>query len=994
MQSHLENGVRTHAENKNFRLFLLSAYDQEGLDRQKQALCGYLQAQEAALMEDQALSDLAFTLSARRSQLMWRTYAVAASANELLSTLQSKGSVTPVFRSSAKNRVGFIFTGQGAQWAKMGEELNQFPIFRRSIEESGRFLQTNLGCAWSAAEEMRREDADSRINSPEFAQPLCTVLQIALVDLLASWNITPSAVVGHSSGEIAAAYCLGALSREDALRAAYYRGSLSSRMKSLAPSVQGAMLAVGSSESQAQSWIDDVSSGEVVIACVNSPSSMTLSGDAGAIDELQTTLKEKEVFARKLKVETAYHSAHMNMVSMPYLESLGGISVNTDCDSRKLYSAVTGSFVEPSELGSAYWVRNLVSPVLFYDAIYDLMRPLQDDGRRSTQNSVDILLELGPHSAMQGAFNQTAKKHGITGINYQSVLTRGRNAAETALDAAGFLASQNVPVNISQVNNASDLSSKSSPKPLVNLPPYSWNHSRAFWAESRISKEYRFRAQPRASLLGVRVPKMNQSDYTWRAIFRISEQPWIRDHVIQTSNLYPAAGYLAMAIEGARQIATEDQIIKGFKLREVQIVSPAVMSETADLECILQLRPHRTGTRDNSSAWMEFSISSCPDGEDLRQNCHGLLLVDYEISKDSSTSIERNLEDKITKDQFHRIKQVCHTTEEIGSFYTELASIGLNYGSTFRNLTQVCRGQGKSCFTLQMFDPDPQESTSRPHVIHPANLDAIFHAAFAAYKDKTGCLKETMVPTSIDEVFISAAIPFEAGSELEGFCEASEHGFRELMADLVMLDGDLISPTVTVKGFRCSAIAGASTSGTDDTEASEKAFFTKMVWKPATDFLTPDQACEIIETTRPTSRKVEAFEPFNKREKLAFLFLQRALEEVAFDRVPTKQLQDFHKWIQEQHRVKLNDSPPVGTVDEDWTHVNWTEAESLLEEFKEGGADSEALCRTGEHLAQILRGEDDAEKLLLKDGILDRWPKNLVGQEETLTKLAKVSSSI
>lgn len=984
IQSHLGNDVQSHLNNKNLRLFLLSAYDQEGLGRQKQALCSYLQDQEAALMEDQAMSDLAFTLGERRSQLMWRTYAVASSAEELLSTLQSKESVTPIFRSSAKNRVGFIFTGQGAQWARMGEELNQYATFRRSIEESGRFLQSNLDCGWSAAEEIRRDEAESRINSPEFAQPLCTVLQIALVDLLASWNITPSAVVGHSSGEIAAAYCLGALSREDALQAAYYRGSLSSRMKSLSPSVQGAMLAVGSSESQAQSWIDDVSQGEVVVACVNSPSSMTLSGDACAIDELQTTLKEKEVFARKLKVETAYHSSHMNMVSMPYLESLSEISVNTDCDPRKMYSAVTGSFVEPSELGSVYWVRNLVSPVLFYDALYDLMRPLQDDGRRSTENSVDILLELGPHSAMQGAFNQTAKKHGITGINYQSVLTRGRNAAETALDAAGFLASQNVPVNISQVNNVSSLSP---PQPLVNLPPYSWNHSRTFWAESRVSKEYRFRAQPQASLLGVRVPKMNQSDYTWRAMFRVSEQPWIRDHVIQTSNLYPAAGYLAMAIEGAKQIAVKDQVIKGFKLREIQIVAPAVMSETADLECILQLRPYRTGTRDSSATWMEFSISSCPDGEDLRQNCRGLLIVDYEISKDSSIYIEKMLEDQITKDEFHRFKQVCNTTEDIRSFYMELASVGLNYGSTFRNLTQVCRGQGKSCFTLQMFDPDPQASTDRPHVIHPANLDAIFHAAFAAYKDKTGRLEETMVPTSIDEVFVASKIPFEAGSRLEGFCEASEHGFRELMADLVMLDADLNSPTVTVKGFRCSAISGANTNNLDDSESSEKTFFTKMIWKPATDFLTPDQAREVINTTCSASRIVEAVEPFKKREKLAFYFVQRALEEVPFDRVPTKKLQDFHLWMQEQHRVK--DSPSPGAIDEEWTHVNWTEAESLLDELKEGGTDSEALCRTGDHLAQILRGQDDAERVLLKDGNLDRWPNNIIGQEETLTKLAK-----
>ncbi|MCJ1354257.1 MAG: hypothetical protein MMC33_004244 [Icmadophila ericetorum] len=996
LKNHSKDGVQIQIEEicQTFRLFVFSAYDREGLDRQKQSFCNYLRSQEAGtseVEEDQLLRDLAFTLSEKRSQLAWKTYAIASSLNGLLSGLQTKESETPQFRSSGDNRIGFIFTGQGAQWARMGEELNQYPTFRQSILKSDGYLRSALGCTWSAAEEMRRGDAESSINNPEFSQPICTVLQIALVDLLASWNIKPSAIVGHSSGEIAGAYCLGALSREDALKAAYHRGVLSSRMKVLAPSVRGAMLAVGASESQAQEWIDDISSGDVVVACVNSPSSVTLSGDAFAIDELQAKLQEKKIFARKLKVETAYHSPHMDMVSVLYLESLSGIRTQTNGNSRKMYSAVTGCSVESSELGSIYWVRNLVSPVLFYDAIYDLLRPLQD-GRRSTENSVDILLEIGPHSTLQGAVNQTMKKHGIAGITYQSVLKRGRNAVETALDAVGFLAAQNVHVDISQVNEDSDLTYKEPPRPLVNLPPYCWNHSRTFWAESRISKEYRFRAQPRLSLLGAPVPKMNETEHTWRGFFRISEQPWIRDHMIQTSILYPAAGYLAMAIEGASQIATRDQIIKDFKLRDVQIVAPAVMSETSDMECILQLRPHRTGTRDNTSTWMEFSVSSCGHGEDLRQNCYGLLVIDYETTKESSMHFERSLEDETAKERYYEVEKICHTTEDPRSFYMELASAGLNYGSTFRNLTQVRRGQGKSCFTLDMFDPDLQAKLGymdRPHVIHPTNLDSIFHAVFAAYKDENGHLEETMVPTSIDEVIISAKIPFAIGSRLKGFCEASKHGFRELIGNITLLDEHLSSPTVTVKGFRCSGISGTGMSSQDNMELSTRKLFSKMVWKPATEFLSSDQACEVIHREFPVSLGAEAAERFEKCEILAFFFIKRALEEVSIDRVPNLQLRDFRVWLQEQHHIVRENPRSLRFTDKDWTNIDWTEAEGFLEELEEGGADSEALCQIGKHLVQILLGQEDAEQVLRKNDILDRWPCELTGLEECFTKLAE-----
>ena len=990
--------VRSEEGDTRLRLFVLSTHDRNGLSRQRESLRAYLQAHrtEDPQTENRLLRDLAFTLSEKRSRLVWKTYVTASSLDELSSALQTKDSEVPTFRSSTTPRIGFIFTGQGAQWARMGVELNKYPVFRTSIEKSDLYLRSAFGCSWSAAEEMCRADGQSQINNPAFSQPLCTVLQIALVDLLGSWNIVPSAIVGHSSGEIAGAYCLGALTKTDALKAAFFRGLLSARMKELAPSTRGAMLAVGASESQAQKWIGELDPvlGEVVVACINSPSSVTLSGDLSAIDELGQMLKQKHIFARKLKVETAYHSPQMNVVSMPYMESLSDIEPKAAYENCRMYSAVTGVNTDSSELGPINWVRNLVSPVLFYDAFYELLRPTQAGGR-STANSVDVLVELGPHSTLQGAVNQTMTKHDIRNVTYLSMLSRGRNAVETAVTAAAALYAQGVPVHVNQVNMSADGMNHESPKPLVNLPPYAWNHSRTFWAESRVSKEYRLRENPRLSLLGAPYPKLAGSEHIWKGQIRMSEQPWIQDHKIQTSVLYPAAGYLAMAIEAAAQIATKDAKIKEFKLRDVQIVTPAVMNEDSDLECVLLVRPHRTGNnRNKSSTWMEFTISSCHRGEDLRENCFGLLQIEYQLAEDSSMSYEKKLEDREAKATYLESEDICNVVEDSKAFYAELASAGLNYGSTFQNLTHIRRGPGRSCFTLDMLDPEPSVSghAHRRHVIHPTNLDAIFHGVFAAFKGVKGHIK-AMVPTSIQEVVVSADIPFVSGSRAQGFCKVSEHGFRELMGDLVIFDEDVNNSTVTVKGFHCTEIPVTEADDSQGMGHTTRNIFSEMIWKPAANLLTSSQVCELIGSTAHSTSSDGSRERLEKCELLAFDVIQRALNEVSIDQIPNLQLQELYIWMQEQQRLVQNYAHLLQSKERDFFHSDTTITTDSQDGLSVGCVEGEAIHQIRSNITQILHGLEDTEQLLLKSGLLERWLSEPLGLGECFGKLGEVSFS-
>ena len=781
------------------------------------------------------MRDLSFTLSEKRSHLEWGTYEIASSIDGLISWLRDDASESPAVRRSLSPQIGFVFTGQGSQWARMGIDLLEFKVFRESIEQADLYLRDHLNSGWSIVEELLCDEPESRIDKSSYSQPICTALQVAMVDLLESWNITPSAIVGHSSGEIAGAYCLGALSKEDALLVAFYRGLLSESIKIRALELEGGMLAVGASDSEIQTWIDKFTGVNLGIACINSPSSVTVSGDVRAIDKLEQMLKQTDIFVRRLKVTHAYHSSHMDVIAEPYMQSMNNLQVLPGKGDRTMHSSVTGAAIDWSELGALNWVRNLVSPVLFYDALFDLLRPTNSDAGRTEQNAVDILLEIGPHATLKSAVKEIMSVHNIKDVKYVSVLSRKRNGIRTALGAAGSLLAEGIPVRMKEVNNYADESLYGQLRPLVDLPAYSWNHTRTYWANSRFSKQYRNRQRAQSSLLGAPFPELGEKGKVWRGITRLSEESWVKDHTIQTSILYPAAGFIAMVIEAARQVAEQGRTARSFKLRDIQITAPAVMSEDFDTEFVLQFSPHLTGTRDNLSTFTNFVLSTSSNGQDLRQNCSGLLLIEYQFAEGSDMALEHALESLESRDHYRDTLRSCHISEEPDTFYQELAKIGLNYGPAFQGLSEICSGEGLSCCAVSV--PDIGLSSGggdnqRPHIIHPTTLDTMFHAVFAAFKHPKGQLNSTMVPKSIDEVIVSAKIGYSAGTIFKGFSHTSRKGFRELISDLVMLDSHLLGPVVSVKGFCCAALLAITESPSEELALAEKKIFSKAVWKP------------------------------------------------------------------------------------------------------------------------------------------------------------------
>lgn len=345
-------------------------------------------------------------------------------------------------------------------------------------------------------------------------------------------------MIGHSSGEIPAAYCAGKLSREGALKAAYYRG----RVSSSALSTKGAMVAVGLNAAKLLKYLEQVKRkhiGELIIACYNSPNNSTVSGDAELCDSLQELLDADGIFARRLKVQNAYHSGHMREVADEYLRLMSNLASDGEYFDAgheiAMFSTVSGRKVVKKRLDASYWVDNLVSPVRFVDGLKALCsggggtQKNESDIISLEQSLVDHIIELGPHAALQSAVNEIVSQDTDTKIEYLSVLHRNDEDHTTLLKTVGTLRAKGSPIIIARVNTDH---TNYEPRMLVSLPPYSFNHSAKIIAESHLSKKFRFREHPRHDLFGVLALDSTSDTPRWRHFIRLDENPWVKQHKV------------------------------------------------------------------------------------------------------------------------------------------------------------------------------------------------------------------------------------------------------------------------------------------------------------------------------------------------------------------------------------------------------------------------------------------------------------------------------
>lgn len=274
------------------------------------------------------------------------------------------------------------------------------------------------------------------------------------------------------------------------MKIAWFRGQFSSELAGM----KGAMMAVSADGESICPRLLKLTRGTAVVACLNSPNSCTISGDADAIDELSEVLTEDQISFTKLKVEVAYHSPHMEKIKGSYESAISDFEVCSSVDIVPMFSSVTGTLVTADKLGPRYWVQNLISSVNFTGAIRSLLHYSEEQKRSVDRNAfASVLLEVGPHSALRSYLLDIFKsEEKLNNLSYVNILRRGHGGVETALQAAGVLYTKGCNFKLARVNKTT-----SNTNLLVDLPPYPWNHSTSYWNESYISKEHRFREYPR-----------------------------------------------------------------------------------------------------------------------------------------------------------------------------------------------------------------------------------------------------------------------------------------------------------------------------------------------------------------------------------------------------------------------------------------------------------------------------------------------------------------
>jgi ubiquinone/menaquinone biosynthesis C-methylase UbiE/malonyl CoA-acyl carrier protein transacylase len=467
--------------------------------------------------------------------------------------------------------------------------------------------------------------------------PLCCALQIALVCLLRSWNVHPTAVVGHSSGESAAAFAAGAIDMRSAIAVQYYRGLLTGRLAG-ARSNKGSMMAAGLSLEDAEQYLSNITSGKAVVGCHNSPLSVTLSGDADAIDELEILLKVDGVFTRKLNVPTAFHSHHMSHDATQYLNYLEEcFTAPQDPLLAHLSSSVTGGWCEKaSDFGPEHWVDYMLKPVRFADALLKLCseRPW-DEIFKKGQKAVDVLIEIGPHGALAAPVRQSLQSTQFKDlqIGYVSALKRNENAVHTMHDLVSSLWTRGYPVDLAVVNSTE--TQRNRPQVHTTLTPYPWNYQSKLRAESSIAKRYRLRPVGPDELIGFLDTSCDLSNPSWTNNFEPEKLSHDGEQVCSVGVYCSLAGRAIQELASWQQTNGNSNAATP-RFRHVEIHEDLHIDDAQLTKLHVELRRSKLGPEPIAEIWRVFTISSEDSSGMWTLHCDGLvgLATTYEGNPD------------------------------------------------------------------------------------------------------------------------------------------------------------------------------------------------------------------------------------------------------------------------------------------------------------------------------------------------------------------------
>ncbi|MGW1290240.1 type I polyketide synthase, partial [Streptomyces sp. NPDC002586] len=645
---------------------VLSGKGEQGLAAQARLLLDHLTA------GTDLVPDIAHTLATGRAVLDQRAVVTGADLPALTAglTALAEGVAAPNVvrgRPAGESRIVFVFPGQGSQWAGMAAELiDSSPVFATAMADCAAALAPVTD--WDLIETVRSRQPLERV---DVVQPVLWAVMVSLAEVWRAHGVRPAAVVGHSQGEIAAACVAGALSLADGARVVALRSQAIARELS----GRGGMMSVALPEPRVRELVARYD-GRVSVAAVNGATSVVLSGDADALDELRETIVARGDRAKRLPVDYASHSAHVESIREQLLADLAGVQARPA--EVPFYSTVSGARIDTTGLDAGYWYTNLRQSVLFEPAT----RTLLDAG-------YGVFVECSPHPVLLHSIAETADAAGadITGLGS---LQRDNGGPERVLAALGEAFVAGVPVDWAAVFTGMPVRS-------ADLPTYAFQRERYWLGRSATTGDVTAAGLQTTGhpLLGAAVP-VAEGGTLFTGRLSTATNPWLADHAVAGTTLLPGTALVELALGVGHDLGCGH-------LTELTLQVPLVLPGQG----ALQLQLHVAAADD--SGHRTLSVHSRPEGADdtaWTQHATGLLAPQTaEPSFDLTAWPPQGAEPVPVEDA-----------------YARLAGLGYDYGPAFQGLRAVWRRGDEIFAEVEL----PVEAEG--FALHPALFDAALHA--------------------------------------------------------------------------------------------------------------------------------------------------------------------------------------------------------------------------------------------------------------------------
>lgn len=667
----------------------ISARSEDALKATAARLGDWIEAHELGNGTSPVLPKLTYTLGARRNHHAHRLTLVASSSAELTAELRDfaagsttgKGRVSFTPRPEFAPRVGFVMSGQGPQWWGMCRELmRNEPVFRETMEACEAAMRPHA--SFSLLEELNRDEADSKIQITEIAQPAIFAMQVSLAALWKSLGVHPTAVVGHSVGEVAAACVAGILPLEEAARVIVLRA----RFMNECARGEGTMLAVSLSEEEAEEIISRHDT-TVSIAAFNGPRSLTLAGVKSSLEAIREELEPKNIFARFVRVDHPYHHAMMQPAADRLNADLSDITPQEE--TLPFFSTVTGARCSGKDCVAAHWGRGIRQPVQFVKAV----NAVADFG-------VDVWLEMSAHPALSMSIQECLTASGLKAQVTASA--RREREHESFLDAAMDLHRGGVIL---------DFSAMTPSRELLTLPAYPFDRAR-WWHECGELRDARL-ASGGKGLLDSRQPRATP---TWSARLDNRHMAFLKDHKVDSHVIFPGAAFVEMALEAGVQLFEG----RPFAIEDFEIRRPLILPDPAS-GVLLELT--------YEPAERSFTIQS-----------------KFDQAATWSVHVVGSLRSERTESSFGNgslpAPDADLLSEGVGAFYGHMSDLGLRYGEEFKPIRELAAGAGKSAGRVSL--SEAIEARAGEYALHPVLLDGalqVFSAGAKTVEDRNAKMK-------------------------------------------------------------------------------------------------------------------------------------------------------------------------------------------------------------------------------------------------------------